>query len=252
LHSFWGGDGLDPSGSLLRDQTGTRYGAALVGGTPEGGGCIHGCGAVFKLDKTGKETVLYAFTGLADGEYPAGELARDESGNVYGITELGGDFSCDDGGCGVAFKVDDNGKETVLHTFTGFKDGDGEQPSGGLIRDRAGNLYGATVYGGTSTNCYEPGCGAAFKIDANGTETVLHSFAGAADGLFPDGPLIRDSDGNLYGTARGGNSSCQCGVVFKLDTIGKETVLYTFKGSPDEQGTVVGEPCVSGIYNDCL
>jgi uncharacterized repeat protein (TIGR03803 family) len=240
LHNFWGGDGLGPVGALVRDRMATLYGTALNGGTPEGGGCIFGCGAVFTLDKTGKEDVLYAFSGGADGWEPTGDLTRDEAGNVYGITELGGDFRCAGAGCGVVFKVNKTGKETVLHTFTGPPDG--SQPSTGLVRDKAGNLYGVTFYGGiTTTNC-NLGCGTVFKVDAKGNATILYSFTAGTDGGFPNGSLIRDASGNLYGvTAKGGDlSSCTgrgaykgCGVIFKLDTTGKETVLYAFKGSPD-------------------
>jgi uncharacterized repeat protein (TIGR03803 family) len=231
LHSFWGGDGTGP-GALIRDRTGSFYGITAEGGTPEGGACIHGCGAVFKLDKAGKESVLYAFTGGADGSDPEGALVRDEEGNLYGTTALGGKQHCDysGDGCGIVFKVDKNGKETVLHTFAGPPDG--EQPNAGLVRDKAGNLYGTTVYGGASTACGY-GCGTVFKVDPKGNETVLYSFAGGADGSGPGAPLFLDGGGNIYGTAGGGGSPCNCGVVFKLDTTGSETVLYAFKGSPD-------------------
>jgi uncharacterized repeat protein (TIGR03803 family) len=238
LHNFWGGDGLGPVGTLVRDQTATLYGTTLNGGTPEGGGCIFGCGAVFTLDKTGTEDVLYAFSGGADGWNPRGDLTRDEAGNIFGITEFGGDFGCAGPGCGVVFKVDKTGRETVLHTFTGPPDG--SQPSAGLVRDKAGNLYGVTFYGGESACGY--GCGTVFKVDARGNETVLYAFTGGTDGGFPNGSLIRDASGNLYGvTAWGGDlSSCTgrgayngCGVIFKLDTTGKETVLYAFKGITD-------------------
>jgi uncharacterized repeat protein (TIGR03803 family) len=237
LHNFWSGDGLGPSSTLVRDQAGTLYGVAFLGGAPEGGECFFGCGAVFKLDSAGKESVLYAFNGQADGGYPEGDLLRDHSGNLYGTTVFGG--GCRPGpGCGVVFKVDPQGKETVLYTFTGMT-GNSPEPLGGLIRDKAGNLYGVTFYGGGNACGY--GCGTIFKVDASGKETVFYSFTGGTDGGLPTGPLIRDAAGNLFGvTASGGDlSSCQngvhngCGVVFRLDRTGKETVLYAFKGIPD-------------------
>jgi len=232
LHSFWGGDGLVPSGTLIQDNAGDRYGVTQEGGAPEGGKCLHGCGAVYELYPTGKETVLYVFSGK-DGCVPSGSLVRDGAGNLYGTTPFGGDAEQDcqvGNGDGVVFKLDKNGKETVLHTFTGPPDG--RIPSGGLVRDRSGNLYGVS-YGGTASDA-----GIVFKVSPAGHETVLYTFAGGIDGAKPDGPLLRDAAGNLYGVAAIGGDTpyCNgygCGVVFRLDPAGKESVLYTFQGSPD-------------------
>jgi len=228
LYSFTGADGANPFAGLLRDSAGNLY------GTTEEGGDLNcnsywGCGTVFKVDRSGKETVLYNFTGGADGAKPNAGLVRDSAGNLYGTTQEGG---TDGGthGCGVVFKLDTTGAETVLHAFTGGADGD--YPLAGLLRDSAGNLYGTTYFGGTH------GYGVVFKLKANGKEKVLYSFTGAADGAEPYAGLVRDSAGNLYGTTqRGGtlSESCEdgCGVVFKLDTTGAETVLYSFTGGVD-------------------
>jgi uncharacterized repeat protein (TIGR03803 family) len=185
---------------------------------------------VFKVTKAGKETVLYTFTGGDDGDYPD-SLIRDATGNLYGTTFLGGGTGCNVSGCGTVFKMTKAGKETVLYRFTGGDDG---AYPGGLIRDAKGNLYG-TAGGGDMSDC--TGCGVVFKLAPNGKETVLHSFTGPPDGRIPEG-LLRDSTGNLYGTtAEGGDSNCieggGCGTIFKVDPTGKETVLYTFTGSPD-------------------
>src|SRR5208282_3849903 len=94
---------------------------------------------------------------------------------------------------GVVFKVDPSGNETVLYTFTGGADGG--YPLAGVIRDSAGNLYGTTNGGGAS------GAGVVFKVDTSGNETVLYTFTGGSDGGSPWGGVIRDSKGNLYGTA---------------------------------------------------
>jgi uncharacterized repeat protein (TIGR03803 family) len=130
------------------------------------------------------------------------------------------------------------GKEKVLHRFGRGKDG--SVPWAGLIFDAVGNLYGVTLFGGSSSNCgYELGCGTAFQLapGANGkwTEKLLHDFQGRADGGYPNGPLISDAAGNLYGSAGGGgNGNCQggCGVVFELTPGAKgrwtEKVLYNF------------------------
>jgi uncharacterized repeat protein (TIGR03803 family) len=201
--------------------------------------CYEGCGVVFKLDPTGKETVLYSFTGGADGAQPTGVLVRDASGNLYGTALIGGSF---DGecpafgpGCGVVFKLHPSGTLTVLHTFTGGTDGEGPR---GVIRDGTGNLYGTTSDGGEFHE------GIVFKVDTTGKETVLHSFTGGSDGGAPFAPLIRDAAGNLYGTTIGGGMGL--GVVFKLTPSGKETVLHSFTGGADG-----GQP-YAGVVRDAL
>jgi uncharacterized repeat protein (TIGR03803 family) len=264
LYSFKGGtDGAYPASDLLRDEAGNLYGTTHGGGDLSGNSScttffgFPGCGVLFKVDPTGKETVLYAFTGRADGLGPSSGLVRDEAGNLYGTTIAGGDLSGDCPGeslpgCGVVFKLDPTGKETVLHTFTGGADGYG--PYGDLLRDKTGDLYGAASNGGDlsgfCTDVVKPatgflGCGTVFKLDQAGKFTVLHTFNGADGGPFPDGWLVRDNAGNLYGmTGNGGDlSGCSglgCGVVFKLDSRGKETVLYSFTGGADGAETFAG------------
>jgi uncharacterized repeat protein (TIGR03803 family) len=236
VQSFWGGTGMLPEASLIRDKAGNFYGTTYDGGTLEGGACLHGCGTVFKLDSAGKETVLYAFTGGTDGGNPAAGLVRDKKGNLYGTTTVGGDLTCVVSiyGCGVVFKLDTSGKETVLHAFSG-SNGDGAEPDGGLVRDAAGNLYGVT-----ETTCgWDCTPGTIFRVSPAGKETILYAFTNAEGGAVPNGTLVLDAEGNLYGEAEWGGdlSSCSpgeyrgCGVVFKLDTAGKETVLYAFTSS---------------------
>jgi uncharacterized repeat protein (TIGR03803 family) len=185
------------------------YGTAYLGGIPEP--CGGGCGVVFKLDSTGKETVLHAFTDRADGGFPIAGLVRDSVGNLYGTTSDGGTTA--DGvplGWGVVFKLAPTGKETVLHTFTGGADG--ATPLAGLVRDVAGNLYGTAYQGGTGTFFTN---GVVFKLNSTGKETVLHTFNGK-DGANPNyGRLVRDSAGNLYGVTESGGAG-NSGVVFKL------------------------------------
>ena len=227
LHTFDGADGMWPAANLILDSDGNLYGTTFDGGIAEGGHCRHGCGTVFKVDSSGKHSILYAFTGGTDGGNPGPALVRDAAGNFYGTTYRGGDLSCDSylPGCGVVFKLDKDGKETVLHAFA-FTDG--SDPYGSLVRDTAGNLYGVTVDGGPSNE------GLVFKLDPSGTETILYSFSGKADGGMPSGGFVGDAARNLYGTTSyGGDLSCNtygCGVIFKLDKSGKETVLYSFGG----------------------
>jgi uncharacterized repeat protein (TIGR03803 family) len=218
IHSFARGtDGSDPSGSLIRDVAGNIYGTTFNGGG--GGACEFGCGTVFKLDASGDETVLHRFQGGTDGANPAGRLLLDPAGNLYGTTEQGGNGSCSVGqGCGTVFRLDAAGRETILYRFTGGTDG--QLPQAGLVRDKAGNLYGTTIFGG-NPNCHNADCGVIFKLSAAGKETVLHAFMGGSDGWEPFGGVIRDSTGNLYGTTQtGGDTNCfppdGCGVVFKL------------------------------------
>jgi uncharacterized repeat protein (TIGR03803 family) len=226
LHTFKGSDGEGPAGQLVRDKAGNLYGTTVVGGSSRCTG--GGCGTAFKMDKTGKLVWLHKFQG-ANGDEPFG-LLRDVAGNFYGTTVYGGKINhfCSLG-CGVAFELDKSGKETVLHKFNG--DPDGYYPTGPLVRDKAGNLYGATQLGGKS------GLGTVFKLSPTGKETILYDFGGGSDGGAPSAGVILDAEGNTYGTTFiGGDLNCNpgqgCGVVFKVDTGGNETVLHTFEG-PD-------------------
>lgn len=228
LHTFHGRDGSFPTGTLVRDSAGNLYGTTSGGGT---GGCgKYGCGTIFKMNKVGKEIWLYSFKGTNEIDPSAG-LLRDSSGNLYGTTVFGGKVTktcggVQAGGCGTVFKVDRTGKGTVLYKFKGTPDG--FFPESVLVKDAMGNLYGTTPLGGSS------GLGAVFKIDATGKETVLYSFTGGSDGCDPYPGVILDSAGNLYGvTMDGGAGFCNSGsgVVFKLDTSGKQTVLHIFGGS---------------------
>jgi uncharacterized repeat protein (TIGR03803 family) len=209
LFDFTGeADGGSPWADLILDAAGNLYGTTRLGGTYDNG-------VVFEMDTTGHETVLYSFTGGADGGVPLSRLVP-YGGDFYGTTAFGGDLSCDSGsGCGVVFKLDTTGKETVLYTFTGGADG--AAPQAGLIRDASGNFYGTTLYGG-DPKC---NCGVVFKLSPTGKETVLYTFTGGTDGGFACGSVIRNAAGNLYGTANGGgdlkcNSPYGCGVVFKI------------------------------------
>jgi len=167
-------------------------------------------------------TTLYNFTGSSDGGYPYGNVVSDPSGGLYGTTYYGGTA-----GLGVVFKLDTAGTETVLHSFKGGTT-DGEYPFAGLVRDKAGNLYGTTESDGPS------GYGVVFKVDSGGTESVLYGFAGGTtDGCVPLGGLIRDKSGNLYGTTEACGAS-DYGIVFKLDKKGKETVLHSFGGGSSD------------------
>ena len=192
--------------------------------------------------------VLYNFCsqdGCADGAYPGSSLIMDGAGNLYGTTYQGG-F----GQKGVVFKLAPDGTETVLYNFCSQSGcTDGANPGGGLVMDAAGNLYGTTQYGG-DPSCYPGfGCGTAFKLAPDGTETVLYNFcsqSGCTDGAEPVGGLVIDAAGTLYGTTSAGGASGG-GVVFKLAPDGTETVLYNFCS---QSGCADGAEPWAGLVTD--
>lgn len=198
LHTFNGeGDGAIPWAGLIRDAAGNFYGTTVEGGTA-------GLGTIFKLDTAGSLTLLHSFAG-ADGAYPYGPVIRDAKGNLYGATYQGGSSKV-----GTVFKLSTSGKVTVLHNFTG--NNDGAYPPAGLVRDAAGNLYGTTAQGGSSSNM-----GTVFKVDTANKETVLHSFTTPRQGMLPEAGLLLDKTGNLYGsTYYGGPRNDNDGTIFKL------------------------------------
>ena len=223
LYSFTGSpDGAAPYGALIKDKLGNLYGTTTAGGS-------FGSGTVYKLSMSGKETVLYSFTGGADGSEPFAGLVMDQAGNLYGTTRSGGSSDA-----GTVFELSPKTKkETVLYSFTGQPDG--ATPFSGLVMDQAGNLYGATFAGGSSND------GTVYKVNIKSKrETVLYSFAGDPDGAEPVyGNLLMDKSGNLYGTTQGGGSSNR-GSGWELSAKGTETLLYSFTGGSDGGGNDVG------------
>jgi uncharacterized repeat protein (TIGR03803 family) len=250
LHRFTGGaDGGFPGAGLIFDADGNLYGTTTQGGA-------YGHGTVFKLTPSSggkwKETVIHEFAGYpSDGAFPRCQLIFDAAGNLYG-TALGGGSA----NFGVVFKLTpSNGTWTgsVLYSFCSLKNcADGDTPSGGVVFDAAGNLYGVTPVGGDSAKCpRNDGCGTVFELTPNSngtcTESVLHNFTNGADGGFPVEGVIFDTTGNLYGAAgEGGNLSCNppngCGTVFKLtphpNGTWTESVLHTFAVSGPNGGQI--------------
>ena len=245
-------DGSGPNGGLILDSAGNFYGTTQFGGSSNRG-------VIFKLNSTGQETVLYNFTGATDGGIPIGRLIRDHAGNLYGITSLGGDASCS---CGTVFELTTGGVLQVLHAFLGGTDGAQNQGQAelGLVGIK-GNLYGSASFGGVSGCDGSLGCGLLFKVTLAGVETVLYRFTGQADGAFPQ-DLISDEAGNIYGATGGSYMRGNGGTLFKLDTTGALTTLYTLpegaKGtSPrwrlqrSEKGTFYGVTQFGGNTTTC-
>lgn len=210
FYTFTGnGDGKNPLSGFIIDGAGNLYGTASGGGSSWKG-------VAFKFNASGQETVLHNFTGGADGDTPEGRLVMDKMGNLYGTTNVGGSSNA-----GTVFQISANGKEKVLHAFTGATDGG--SPVAGLTVDTAGNLYGTTTAGGSSGN------GTVFKLvkptvaGGGWKEQVLYSFGTGTDGAVPVAGVILDASGNLYGTTSAGGTYGY-GTVFELK---RSTHSYT-------------------------
>ena len=292
LYSFQGGtnDGALPVGGVVFGTQGNLYGVLQFYGPGSCGPLANECGAVFQLAPPAHqgdpwtETLIYEFQGKGgnDGESPNGGLVIDGQGNLYGVTAYGGAGDCVllgvPAGCGTVYKLSppkQNGgawKETILYSFPTAKQG--YFPNGNLAFDKAGNLYGATTYGGgkgTTCDSFYQYCGTVFELSppktkgGKWTEKVLHAFAGGpagkkfGDGAEPNGGLVLDSKGAVYGTTyfggdeagecNGGVGGIGCGTVFKLvPPTGKGglwtgKVLYRFNGQDGGNppaGMVVG------------
>jgi uncharacterized repeat protein (TIGR03803 family) len=272
LYSFLGGsDGANPAAGVVFDKAGNIYGT-----TPYGG--MFNAGTVFELSPPAvqggawTEAILYSFTGGLDGQLPSSGLILDGKGALYGETVYGSyDIS------GTVFKLTPpaikGGKwtETTLYGFcpAGNPCIDGRRPSGGLVFDKKGNLYGTASLGGNpATGC----CGVVFELTPSHntkkawTETVLYIFNGGSDGSAPNTGVVFDASGNLYGTTQnGGGCSAYvvgCGVAFELTpAVGAwtESVLYRFQGGTDsinpsglifdKSGALYGT-AGGGVYNE--
>ena len=289
LYNFTGGaDGGEPYKGVTLDAHGNLYGTAVTGG---GGSCEGGCGVVFELANSGGGvwtfSVVHTFTGGRDGSGVGAPVVFDKRGNLYGMAPTGGAL-----GFGTIYLLKPGASGwtlKVIHTFTGGADGlggsagrmifdarghvfgvstvgglngdglvfeltptsvgewqltslydfkdspDGALPYGGLVLDKAGNLYGTTYYAGKND------LGTVYELarrNGTWTERVLHSFKGGSDGDSPISTLVADAAGNLYGTtSNSGSVGCGCGTIFKMtrNSLGvwTESVVYRFKGQPD-------------------
>jgi uncharacterized repeat protein (TIGR03803 family) len=235
LYKFTGGaDGSIPDAGVTVGPSGTLYGTTAFGGNQT---CSSGCGTVFKLNQVNSSWVfssLYEFNGH-DGWMPTGGVVIGPNGALYGTTSFGGV------GGGVVFEmrppatfcraVQCYWNETILHNFTGTPDGASPQLEK-LTFDQAGDIYGTTYYGGTSSY------GTVFKLAPSGsgyTESVIHSFGFGAGGTYPEAGVVLDTAGNVYGTTEFGGTGTECmdncGTVFQLVPSGggwTENVLVNF------------------------
>jgi uncharacterized repeat protein (TIGR03803 family) len=210
-------DGGYPGTQLTVDAAGKLYGTAYSGGS--GSGCSVDrplCGIVFTLSPTARlkpwsETILHNFSpDGVDGVAPFAGVTVDSQGNLYGTTSLGGKFAL-----GAVYKLSppppgqSQWVESVSWSFSGP---DGGLPAyGALISDGPGNLYGTTVSGGDG-GC---ACGTVFEYTPGGSLHSLYSFTNTSgDGANPEGGLVMDVAGNLYGTTINGGAGA--GTVFEI------------------------------------
>jgi uncharacterized repeat protein (TIGR03803 family)/probable HAF family extracellular repeat protein len=230
LHSFSSNssDGQGPTSGLIQGSDGNFYGTTFGGGK-------NNSGAVFQINSSGKETLLYSFgsetADFGGGSSPTGDLVQGSDGNFYGTTLTGG-AQVGIFGCGTAFKITPSGQKTVLHAF-GAPRSDGCYPVGGLIQGSDGNFYGTTSDGAS-------GGGTVFKITPSGEETVLYSFKSGfdeVDASTPNAGLIQGSDGSFYGTTAFGGTNQKSalgqGTVFKITPSEAEVVIHSFGGAGD-------------------
>ncbi len=264
LYRFRGrSDGGSPNAGLIFDQAGNLYGTTAFGG--DHGACPdhRGCGIVFELTPTSDgswtESALHTFCfsmGCSDGAYPFASMIFDATGNLYGTTYAGGID-----GVGVVYQLTPSNMgwtESVLHSFTGYRDGG--YPSSSLILDKSGALYGTSSSYGLHSD------GTVFKLTSTfggtWTEDPLYNFAGGKDGGNSYAGVIPDSEGNLYGfTSLGGRDNA--GVVFGLKDVKDSwtiSVLHSFTagrdgGIPyygnlivDRAGDLYGTTSIGGLY----
>ncbi len=228
IHAFGhGADGDGPTATLLADSSGNLYGTATEGGS-------HGQGTVFELspkpDGGWSERTLYTFLGGADGEVPSSGLIADGAGNLYGETASGGSQSN-----GTVYELSPSGtkwSKTTLFSFVG--ESTGMFPSGGLVFDGQGKLYGTTEQGGVPL-----ALGTVFQLTPDGrgnwTEEVILGFGKGRDGGDPVAGLVMDAEGNLFGTSYAGYEVV--GSVYELiaqpNGKWKRAVLHGFSGGKD-------------------
>src|SRR3984893_2669699 len=231
IYSFAGGeDGEYADTDLETDGPGNIYGTTVLGGHS-------GSGTVFRLSSTPNgwvHTVLYSFTGGADGGEPYKGVTLDREGNLYGTAVTGGSGSCE-GGCGVVYKLTNSGgtwTQTVIHAFSGGHDGSG--PGARVTVDPSGNVYGMTPTGGAY------GLGTIYKIhkehNAAWNLKVIHAFTGGADGATGSAGRMILRHGRIYGAATAGGTYGS-GVLFEVAPRGRGEwnfrTIYSFRGQPD-------------------
>jgi uncharacterized repeat protein (TIGR03803 family) len=227
LHSFFSGDASNPNAGVVFGKKNNLFGLTPLGGD-------FNEGAIYEVGPAGNEQVLYSFTDSKDGGDPQGTLAVDTAGNLYGSTCLDGAHKA-----GTVFKLSTSNTFSVVYAFKGGKDG--SCPTGGMVFDKLGNLYGTSFSGGASN------AGTIFKLTPSGTHTVVYSFKGGADGSEPNGSLAITPTDTLYGTTSSGGSF-GFGTLFELSPSNVHTVKWSFSGGTDGSSPNGGLVLYKGVY----
>jgi len=231
VHSFQlnvGGDGIGPQSGLTLGTDGDFW------GTTEGED--FNAGNIFKMTAAGKVTNFdnaFGGTNDVDGFAPVAPPVQGMDGNFYGMTSYGGNrgiCTYGDAGCGVIYRITPSGK--VFKVIYTFDQTHGANPDDALVLGTDGNFYGTTVLGGVVGTTFE-NSGVVFKVTPSGKYTQLYAFCAQTnciDGANPFGGLVQGSDGNFYGTTQAGGQGIEFpeGVVFKITSSGKYTLLHTF------------------------
>ncbi len=240
-------DGANPNAPPLQGSDGNLYGTTLSGGLSECAG--YGCGTVYKITPSGTLTTLYRFcntANCADGVGPFAALVEGPDGDFYGTTSgqyAGSSIGASDPGQTV-FKITPTGTLTTLYTFCNQSNcTDGDAPTSTLLLASDGNFYGTTSIGGAdSSGCNGYGCGTAFKISSQGAFSTFYSFCDEADctlGNQPQAGLIQASDGSFYGVALASANLGPGGTVYKLNSSGNASLVYSFCSLSNNQASCI-------------
>ena len=228
VHTFNGSDGNnnDPGACLITDDSGNIYGVTGAGGT-------YNIGVVYKIDAFGQYSVIYNFKGYqyGDGANPS-SIVRDSAGNLFGASTAGGSANQ-----GTIFKIDPQGNESILHSFT---QAHVFSPTPNLVLAPDGYLYGTALLGGRYS------AGGVFKSDLVGNVTTVYSFS-VANGYNPAPGLIFDPKGDLYGLTTSGGSF-KYGILWRIKPDGVESTLYNFGNGND--GSTPGAGVVKDTWGN--
>jgi hypothetical protein len=272
LQSFTGDQNGGRPNGLMAGPAGSLIGETINGGNTA---CGAGCGLIFQLSPPTNgqtlwpETILYAFTGGADGEYPRDGLVADGQGNLFGTTVSSGLCGADDAGCGTVFELSPPvmGQTawtlTTLYTFADDKSG--FYPAGKLLPDQSGGFFGITWGGGKDgrqCNSGYSGCGTVYHLTPPGKKmqawkkTTIYRFGAYPDGQTPFTTLNLDAAGNLYGMAMNGglHTHCHqmapggCGTLFELSPPSGGKGAWTYSVPWEFTGGVDGrQPTAAGL-----
>jgi uncharacterized repeat protein (TIGR03803 family) len=241
-------DGAFPEAALTRASNGDFYGTTAAAGST-----LNASGTVFRLTPAGKLTTLYTFCSVintygvcTDGSYPRAPLMQAANGDLYGTTYSGGTSSV-----GTVFQMTPAGALTTLYNFcTQGYCVDGGYPEGGLIQATNGNFYGTTSQLGFS-EVAEAAAGTAFELTPSGVLTILHTFCSTTescvDGASPNGALVQDTNGDIYGTTEiGGKGEYRGGTIFWVNSdLGPFVALQTNSGEVGEKVEILGTDLTS-------